>query len=175
MGTKRDPTPPPQAAPPPPVQESPFEKYWNTRNLNLLQKLDSGKDVKDISELNDHLNLFNSAQRDDPSLAGEGLLSTNELSGGNSAQLGAIAQQLKSRRKQQAEGDLYNGVMDARHSAEAGGQWGAGMYNNREMGNANMQNQRYTAWLQRPKQPSFWQQLLLGGLQAGAQIGAAAI
>ena len=36
---------------------------------------------------------------------------------------------------------------------------------------ANMSSNRYTAYLNRPKQPSFWEKLALGGVQAAGQIG----
>lgn len=157
------------------IQPSEFETYWNTRNMNLLKGLDSGKDVKDIAELAPHLDLYNSSVANNQNYAGEGLLAPNALSGGNAAQLGLISKQIADRRQTQAAGDLYNGVQDARSAATAGGQWGAELADRRNISKADITNQRYTAYLNRPKKTPFWQSLLLGGMQAGAQLGSAAI
>lgn len=175
MGTKRSDTPPPEATPAPPVQASASQTLLDTRNRNLLTGLSSGKDVRDISELSPYLNLYDSSVKDNTDYSGDGLLSTNELSGGNSQQLGLISKQIAARNKQQAQGDLYNSVQNAQDAATSGLEWGAGMDQNRELGNAGMANQRYTAWVGRPKPPSIWQTILGGAFGVAGQLGAAAI
>jgi len=170
MGSRRGNNPPPASyAAPAPVQASASQTLLDQRNTRLLNALDSGTDVRNIKELNPYLNLFDSSVANNQNYTGQGLLSQNELSGGNSRQLGLIAQQTQARQKQQAQGDLYNSVQGAHQAAESGLQWGAGMDQNREMGNAQMQNQRYTTIWSRPPQPS-----LLGQILRGAAGGAAA-
>lgn len=163
MSTGRGNNPPPASyAAPEHVQASASQTLLDQRNTHLLNALDSGTDVRNIKELNPYLNLFDSSVANNQNYSGQGLLSQNELSGGNSRQLGLIAQQIQARQKQQAQGDLYNAVQGAHQAAESGLQWGAGMDQNRNMGNAQMQNQRYTTIWSRPQQPSIWSQILGG-------------
>lgn len=157
------------------IKPTAFEDYYNKRNLALLQDLDSGKDVKDISGLSAYYNLYNNAAKDQPEMAGEGLLSNNQLAGGNGQLAGLIGKQLQSRRQQDASGALYNAVQGARGEAVAGGQWGAQMDNTRNIAKSGILNDRYNSFANRRKQPGFWERLLTGGIQAGAQIGAAAL
>ena len=152
------------------IKPTAYEDYANKRNLSLLTQLDSGKDVKDIAELSPNLNLFNSSVANNQDYAGEGLLSPNALSGGNTGQLGLISKQISDRRRQQAEGDLYNGVMDARQAAEAGGQWGAVQENSRNMGKAGIVNQRYTAYLNRPQKPGILSSIIGGGASVAGSL-----
>lgn len=157
------------------IKPTPFEDYYNTRNLNLLKGLDSGKDVRDIAELSPYLNLYDSAAKDQPELAGEGLLSNNQLAGGNGQLAGLIGKQLQSRRQQDASGALYNAVQGARGEAVSGGQWGSQMDNTRNIAKSGILNDRYNSFANRRKQPGFWERLLTGGMAAGAQLGAAAL
>lgn len=171
MGTKRGNTTPPEATAPKPVEASPMQNLLDTRYSNILTGLSSGKDVKDIKELAPELNLYNSSIANNQDYAGEGLLSPNALSGGNANQLGLISKQIKDRRQQQASGDLYNSVQNAQHEAETGGQWSAQMADRRNLSNAEMQNQRYTAYLNRPKKTPFWQQVLKGAMGGASALG----
>lgn len=156
------------------VQPTPYERYQQPLDLQLLRDLDSGKDVSEIDGLRWSYNLFQNAGRD-PDLEGVGLLGNNALAGGNQKQLGLIAQQLKARERQQNEGLLYDSVQGARQGAMARSQGFAGMEDSRNRFRAEMANQRYSTYLNRPRQQSMWERLLLGGMQAGAQLGAAAM
>ncbi len=156
------------------VKPSDYELYQKPLDLQLLKDLNSGKDVRDVEGLRWNLNLFNNAGKD-PDVSGQGLLGQNQLTGANSNMMGLIGQQLKARQEQENQGQLYNSVIDAKNSAQDRSLGFAGMEGNRQMGRAELANNRYTAYLNRPRKPSFWENLLMGGLSAGAQIGAAAV
>lgn len=147
-----------------------MQSLLDKRYANILNWTGSNKDWTTVDEFRPSLDLYNSSIANNEDYAGEGLLSPNALSGGNAGQLGVISKQIKDRRQSQAAGDAYNSVMGAVKDAETGGQWSAGMDQSRNMNNAGMQNDRYTAWLQRPKKPSFWENLLMGGLSASSGL-----
>lgn len=148
---------------------SALETKQNDRVTNFLSDMDSGKDVKDIDYLRPYYNLYNNAASDDFSgLSGVGLLGNNALSGSNGQIAGVIGKQLASRRQQEASGDLYNAVNDAQTAATNEGNYLINTEQNRMAGKAGLANERYTAYLNRPRKPSIWEQLLQGGMQAGA-------
>jgi hypothetical protein len=154
---------------------SEYEKHQQPLDLAFLKDLNSGKDVRDIDSLRWNLNLFDNAQKDPAEVAGAGLMGDNALVGANQNVMGMIGKQLQARQQQQAQGDLYNSVQNTR--AETHGRLGqfADAEQARNMGFANMSSNRYTAYLNRPKQPSFWEKLALGGVNAAGQLGSAAI
>lgn len=156
------------------VQPTPYERYQQPLDLKLLQDLDSGKDVSEIDGLRWSYNLFQNAGQD-PELEGAGLLGNNALAGGNQSQLGLIAKQIKARERQQNEGMLYDSVQDARAGAMGRSQGFSGMEDSRNRFRAEMANQRYSTYLNRPRPQSAWERILLGGMSSAAKIGSAAI
>lgn len=173
MASGRGNKPPPEATAPKPVEASPMQNLLDTRNKNILEGIGSGKDWTTINEFSPYLNLYNGASRDPVDIAGNGMLSQNGMTAGNQQMLGVIGKQLQSRRQQEAAGEAYNAVNAGIHDAESGGQWSAGLTQNRELGNAQMQNNRYTSWLGRPRKPSIWETILGGAFGAAGQIGGA--
>jgi hypothetical protein len=149
------------------IKPSDYELYQKPKDLAFIKDLDSGKDVRDIEGLRWHLNLFDSAQRD-PNLAGMGLLGQNQLTGANSNLMGLIGKQIQARQQEQAQGDLYNSVQDAR--AETHGRLGqlSEMEASRQMGRAGVANQMYATYLHRPKKPGILSQVLGAGAQVAS-------
>lgn len=156
------------------VQPSAYQLYQQPKDLATLQAWDAGTDVKNIDAFRGQLDLFSNANRDDD-FVGAGLLGNNALAGSNSGQLGLIAQQIKARREQQNQGNLYNAINsavgDTRDRLQG---FGAGD-DSRNMFRAEQANQRYTSYLNRPRKPSIWETILGGAIQAGGQMGAAAL
>jgi hypothetical protein len=144
------------------AQPTEMQTALDKHNKAVIEGLDSGKDVKDISELSPYYNLYNNSINDNQDYAGEGLLSANELSGGNSGQLGLIGKQLNARRKQQAQGDLYNAVQGARNDATTGGMWSANLTNQRNLGVAGLEDNLYNQYLNRPNRPGLFSQIMQG-------------
>jgi hypothetical protein len=155
---------------------SPLEEAQQKRVTGFLSDWDSGKDVSEIDYLRPYYNLYNNAADDTPDMAGEGLLGNNMLSGANGQVAGLIGKQLQSRRQQDASGQLYNAATAA-HADATGSQipFLVGTEQNRFAGKAGLADQRYMAYLNRPKKTPFWQSLLLGGMQTAGQMGAAAL
>jgi len=149
------------------IQPSLYQQYQQPKDLKLLQDLDSGQDVKDIEGLRWSYNLFQNAGKD-PDVSGLGLLGNNALSGTNSKMLGVVSEQLKKRERQENEGLLYDSVQDAREGAMRRSQGFAEGDDSRNFGRANLANQRYTAYLNRPQQPSLLSSIIGGAAQVGA-------
>lgn len=157
------------------IKPSDYELYQKPLDLALLKDLDSGKDVSQIDGLRWTHNLFQNRNKGFED-TGVGLLGANELSGNaNAGMLGAVREQIKARNDQDAQGALYDSVNESRGNAMARSMGFAGMEGNRNLQKADLTNQRYTSFLTRQQKPSFWQQMLMGGMQAGATLGAAAI
>lgn len=135
---------------------------------------DSGKDIGEIDYVKPYVNLYNSAvNRQAGEEQGVGALGTNELTGGGGKMGSLIGQQLASRRQQDASGQLYNAANEAYENAQGEGDSLIATANNRLSGKAGLAEQRYTSYLNRPKKPSIWEQLLTGGMSAvGSYAGA---
>lgn len=149
---------------------SEYELYQKPLDLGFLKDLNSGKDVRNIDQLRWNLDLFNNAQKD-PDMAGQGLLGNNQLTGANSNIMGVVGQQIKARQEQQNQGNLYNSVMDSKADTERRLGYFSDAEASRNARYADVTGSMYTSFLNRPKKPSIWSQILGGA----AQVGSAAI
>jgi hypothetical protein len=147
---------------------NPLQQQQQDRILNFNNQWDSGTDVKDINYLKPYYNLYEGAARDTDPEAGGGLLANNLLSGANGRLATLIGEQQASRRKEAASGQLYDAANQAQQAATSEGNVVAGADTAQRMGVANLANQRYTAYLDRPQRPSIWEQILGGAMNAGA-------
>lgn len=140
-----------------------------TRRINKFHsEWDAGKDVGGMDYVKPFLDLYKGASANREAEQGMGVLGNNQLTGGNGQMAGLIGQQLQSRRQENASGMLYDAVNSAHSDSVQQGNFMAQMGDNRLGNKANMSQQRYTAYLNRPKKPSIWETLLQGGLAAGA-------
>lgn len=157
------------------IQPSQYQLYQQPKDLATLNAWDAGTDVKNIDAFRGHLDLFNNANVGDEDLVGAGLLGNNQLAGSNSQQLGLIAQQIKARREQQNQGNLYNAINSA--VSDTRGRLGGFAQGDdaRNIQRADITNQRYTQYMNRPKKPSIWEQVLGGALQTAGSMAAMAI
>lgn len=142
------------------AQQDRIKKYWGD--------LDAGKDVSQISYLSPYYNLFNNSKNANQNYAGDGLLSDNAMAGGNGRMLGLIGQQMKARKEQQASGDLYNAANQAYGDSVSTGMGVANADTSQRLELANQANQRYSSYLNRPRKPSIWEQLLGGAMGAAS-------
>lgn len=138
--------------------------------LQFKNDWSSGKDIKDIDYLKPYYNLFNSAKNRETDERGIGAMGFNDLTGGSGQLAGLIGRQLQARNEQNASGQLYNAANQAHDAATNQGNFLTGVADNRAAGKAGLANQRYTAYLNRPHRPSFWEKLLAGGQQAAASF-----
>lgn len=152
------------------AQPTPLEQLRNDQVMGFLRDWESGKDVKDISYLNPYLDLYNQAAAESEPYAGEGIIANNALSGASGNIAAQIGQQLASRRKQQAAGQLYNAANAAYQTATGRDvPFLVGTEVNRRGDIARLKEQRYYQMLANKRQPGFWERLLQSGIQAGAQ------
>ncbi|HEX8636658.1 MAG TPA: hypothetical protein VF692_01245 [Pyrinomonadaceae bacterium] len=148
-------------------QPSELEKKLEANTLGFLNDWDSGKDVKDISGLQPYMNLFQNAKKGEAAeKLGGGILN---LGNANSGMAEKMRQQVQLRQEESASGQLY----DAANAAHAGatGVLAPQLMNlseNRLSGRAQLANQRYSNYLNRPKTPNPFLQLLGTGMQAAA-------
>lgn len=144
------------------AQQASIQKFWGDR--------DAGKDVGQISYLSPYYNLFNSSKNANQNYAGDGLLSDNAMAGGNGRMLGLIGKQLQDRKEQQASGDLYNASNEAYRDSVNTGMGIANADTQQRLELANQANQRYSTYLNRPRKPSIWEQLLGGAMGAASSF-----
>lgn len=93
----------------------------------------------------------------------------NQLAGANGQLTGLIGKQLAARKQQQASGDLYNAAQGAYHDSIAEGQGIAGSDTAQRLNIAQLANQRYTSYLNRPDRPGFFTRMLTGFAQGAGQ------
>lgn len=163
-----------QAAQATAAQINPLQEQRQKAIGGFWGDLSSGKDVKDISYLSPYYNLYNNSVNNNQELYGEGLLGKdNQLAGAGGQMTGAIGKQLAARKQQQASGDLYNATQGAYQGSVAEGAGIADADTSQRMAIANLANQRYSTYLNRPRTPSFWEKMLTGFAQ-GAGTAATA-
>jgi hypothetical protein len=155
-------------------QPTALETKQNDRTIKFLDDWDSGKDIGEMDAVKPYFNLYNSAVNRDADEQGVGAMGFNDLTGGGNGKMAAlVGEQLKSRRQQDASGQLYGAANQAYSDAQNEGNVLSGMAEGRMAGKAGLAEQRYSAYLNRPRVPSIWEKLLLGGVQAAGQVGAA--
>lgn len=156
------------------VQATPVETKLNDLNLGFLNDVDSGKDVRDITGMKPFLNLYDSAtgqQAEDRHSNGIMELSN----GGNPAQANALKQYYAYKRQQDAAGQVENAYNQTYQNNT--GQLAPMLMNaanSRQMGKAQLAQQQYQTYLNRPKQPALWEKiagLAIGGAGAAAGLG----
>jgi hypothetical protein len=153
------------------AEVNPLQSARQADLLNFRGQVNNGTDIKDIDLMRPNMNLFNNAQRDGADETGVGLLGSNALSGANGKLATLIGEQQKSRRQEQAQGDLYNAFNQTQHEAAGEGQQIAQADTAQRLGVAGLNNQLYTQYLNRPNRPSWWQPLLQGGMMAAGAAG----
>lgn len=152
-------------------QPSELEKQQESRVSGFLKDWDSGKDVKDISFLRPFMNLFQGAKTGQAAeKLGAGALNLSGAGAGGMAEV--MRQQNQLRKEEAASGQLYDSANGAyQYASGTLAPSLMGMSENRLSGKAQLANQRYNSYLNRPKTPSPWMQLLTSGIGAA---GAAA-
>ncbi|MCA1623182.1 MAG: hypothetical protein LC768_07120 [Acidobacteria bacterium] len=147
-------------------QPSPIETTQNKRITTFLGDMDAGKDVKDIEYIRPYFNLFQGGvnNRNAERVGGGGL----NLSGAGGGQMAEVMRQQNQLKKEEAAaGQLYNATNQAyQYASGALAPSLMQMNENRLAGKAQMANQNYQSFLNRPKQPSPWLQLLTAGIGA---------
>lgn len=148
------------------VQPSELEKLQEKNVLDFIKQWQSGKDVKDIDALSPHLNLFNNAKESEnvEKLGGGGF----NLAGKEGAKVaGLVREQNALRKEQEAAGNLYNAANTAYGYATGSiAPRLMAAHENRVFGKAQLANNRYNAYLNRPQKPNPW-------LMAFGQVGQA--
>jgi hypothetical protein len=153
------------------AQVNPLQQQQQDRLMKFNNDWDSGKDVSQIDYLKPYFNLYNNASKDTTDQAGVGLLGNNALAGSNGRLATLIGEQQKSRRQEDASGQLYNAANQARADATGEGNVISAADTNQRMGVADLSERRYTNYLNRPRQTPFWQTLLQGGMMAAGAAG----
>jgi hypothetical protein len=158
----------------------PLEEALRARDLGWLQWESGANGPLDVSKapLGAALGLYDRAvNRQRGERHGIGALRMG-VNASNPLLAQLLNQQSKEREQQAAAGDLERAV--AMRSAEVNRSALpiAGLAQNRTLGlaslasgNANTAQGQYLQFLSRPRQPSFWQQLLLQGVGAAGQVG----
>lgn len=155
------------------IQPTAFETEEEARIKKFRDDWDSGKDIGEMDYVKPYFNLYNSAVNRNSDEQGVGAMGYNGLTGDNGKMAALVGEQLKSRRQEDASGQLYNAANQAYEGATNEGITLSGMDENRMATKAGVANQRYSTYLNRPRVPSIWEKLLLGGVQAAGQVGAA--
>ena len=156
------------------AQVNPLQAQRQAAIQGFWGDMASGKDVKDIGYLSPYYNLYNDSQANAQNQNyGEGLLGKDNVLAGGSGQIaGVVGKQLAARNQQQAAGDLYNATQNAYGSSVAEGQGIADADTQQRLAIANLAENRYSSYLNRPRTPSFWERMLTGGV-TGASAAAA--
>lgn len=156
-------------------QPTPVETRQNERILGFINDVDSGKDVKDISYLKPYFNLYENAKgAQNAERMGSGALN---LGGeGNANMVNRLREVHGERRAQDAAGQLSN-AYNAAYADATGNQipFLTGLSENRHAGKTGATGSLYSTILNRPRQQPFWQQLLMGGMQAAGTVAGAAL
>lgn len=145
---------------------NPFQQQQQARAQHFFDQADNGTDVRQIDALRPAVGAYDAAVAEPVDQAGVGLLGSNALTGANGQLASLIGQQNASRRQQDASGELMHAFDDTSNQMTNEGNIASSADVAQRMGVANMANQRYSTYLNRPRQPSIWEQLLQGGMQA---------
>lgn len=160
----------------------PLEERMRARDMGWLDWEEGKNGPRDVmnAPLGAGLDLYtNAARRQSGERHGIGALRLG-MNGGNPMLSQLLNQQSEDTRQQEAAGGLEQAVRMKSAEVNRSALPLAEFAQNRRMGlaslssnNANNSTNSYLQFLSRPKQPSFWKQLLLGGVGAAGQMGSA--
>ena len=153
------------------IKPTPMEERETARAMQWREQTEGGTDVRNLTALKPHLNLFDAATNEQQNdRKGTGILQLGAQNA-NPNQAAALDTYYKYKRQQDAAGQLENAynATDAQMTGQITPML-MQMANQRQMGRAGIAQNAYQSYLHRPKKPSFLEQLLSGGFSVASAL-----